>query len=104
MARYISTQLNRGQAPNGTQVVSEANLTETWKPALENYGMGWEVSEYQDVALITHEGSFDNYLSVIGFMPDQDIGFVILTNSEEAGGRLIDEGPYALIDLLLADE
>lgn len=104
MARYLSTQINRGQAPNGTQVVSEANLMETWKPVLEDYGMGWEVSQYEDVTLISHEGAFDNYLSIIGLLPDQEIGFVILTNSEEAGGRLIDEGPQALIELLLVDE
>jgi len=92
MALYISTQLNRGVAPNGTRVVSEENLTETWKPQLENYGMGWEVSKYEGVTLIAHEGSFDNYLSIIGF--------VILTNSEEASERLIEEGPRRLIDLL----
>ena len=40
MALYLSTQLNYGEAPNGTRVVSEKNLTETWKPDLEDYGMG----------------------------------------------------------------
>lgn len=103
MAAYISTQLQRGQAPNGERVVSEENLIETWKPDLENYAMGWEVSEYEEFLVISHEGSFDNYLSIIGFVPDLDIGFVILTNSEEAGGRLIDEGPTYLIDLWLSD-
>ena len=103
MAAYISTQLQRGQAPNGKRVVSEENLIETWKPDLENYAMGWEVSEYEEFLVISHEGSFDNYLSIIGFVPDLDIGFVILTNSEEAGGRLIDEGPTYLIDLWLSD-
>ena len=103
MAAYISTQLQRGQAPNGERVVSEENLIETWEPDLENYAMGWEVSEYEEFLVISHEGSFDNYLSIIGFVPDLDIGFVILTNSEEAGGRLIDEGPTYLIDLWLSD-
>ena len=101
MALYLSTQLNYGLAPNGTRVVSEKNLTETWKADLEYYGMGWEVKEYQGVELITHEGSFDNYLSVIGFMPELNIGFVILTNSEEAGERLIEESPAFLINLIL---
>ena len=104
MALYISTQLDRGQAPNGNQVVSEENLTETWKPDLENYGMGWEVISYEGVDIITHEGSYDNYLSIIGFIPELDIGFVILTNSEEASGRMIQDSPYFLVDLLLDDE
>ena len=104
MALYLSTQLNYGQAPNGTRVVSEKNLTETWKPDLEDYGMGWEAKEYQGVELIAHEGSYDNYLSVIGFIPDLNIGFVIFTNSDEAGEKLIEESPTFLIDLLLKNQ
>ncbi len=104
MALYLSTQLSYGLAPNGTRVVSEKNLTETWKANLENYGMGWEVKEYQGVELITHEGSFDNYLSIIGFMPELNLGFVILTNSEEASERLIEESPIFLIDLFLGEQ
>lgn len=103
MAYYISTQLHRGQAPNGMRVVSEENLIETWKPNLENYAMGWEASEYEGKFVISHEGSFDNYLSIIGFVPDLNIGFVILTNSEEAGARLVDEGPTLIIDLWMTD-
>ena len=53
------------------------------------------------MALIAHEGAYDNYLSVIGFIPELNIGFVILTNSEEAAERLIEESPTFLIDLLL---
>jgi len=104
MALYVSTQLNRGLAPNGKQVVSEENLAETWKPSLEAYGMGWEVISYEDIDIITHEGSYDNYLSIIGFIPELDVGFVILTNSEEASGRMIQDSPYFLVDLLLDDE
>ncbi len=103
MAYYISTQVQRGLAPNGARVVSEENLVETWKPDLENYAMGWEASQYAGVLVLSHEGSFDNYLSIIGFAPDLNIGFVILTNSEEAGERLVDEAPIFLIDLLLQE-
>ncbi len=104
MALYLSTQLNYGVAPNGRRIVSEKNLTETWKADLENYGMGWEVIEYQGVELISHEGSYDNYLSVIGFIPELDTGFVILTNSEEAAEKLIEESPAFLIDLFLENQ
>ncbi len=101
MAAYMLTQLRGGIAPNGTRVVSEENLAETWKPALENYGMGWESSEYEGITLISHEGSFDNFLSVIGFSPDLEMAFVVLTNAEDAGGRLIEELPTFLLDHFL---
>ena len=104
MALYVSTHLNHGQAPNGNRVVSEQNIAETWKPSLENYGMGWEVITYEGIDIITHEGSYDNYLSTIGFIPEFDIGFVILTNAEEASERMIKDSPSFLVDLLLDNE
>lgn len=100
MAKYVSTQMHQGVAPNGTRVVSAATLTETWKPSLEDYGMGWQNSSYSGYDVISHEGSFDNYLSVIGFVPELDMGFVVLTNSEEAGGDLIEGLPKFVIDYL----
>ena len=101
MALYIATQLNRGVAPNGNRVVSTENLEETWQPYLEGYGMGWETLTYEDVEMIFHTGAYDDFASVIGFLPEFDIGFVVLLNSEEAGENLIEESPYVLVDILL---
>jgi CubicO group peptidase (beta-lactamase class C family) len=100
MALFISTQLQQGVAPNGSRVVSAANLTETWRPHLESYGMGWETSHPQGVTLISHEGAFDNYLSVIGLLPEYNLGFVILANSEEAADEFIEEAPAFLVELV----
>lgn len=100
MGLYIQTQLNRGLAPNGTRVVSEENLTETWKPYLEDYGMGWEVKTHQGIEIIVHEGAYDDFVSVIGFMPDENLGFVILVNSEETG-EITEEAHLVLAELLV---
>lgn len=102
MALYVATQLNRGVAPNGNRVVSAGNLEETWQPYLEDYGMGWEIQEYKGVEMIFHTGAYDNFASVIGFIPEFDVGFVILLNSEEMGENLIEDAPYVLVELLLA--
>lgn len=99
MGFYIQTQLNRGLAPDGTRVVSEENLTETWKPYLENYGMGWEAKTHQDIEIILHEGAYDDFLSVIGFMPNENLGFVVLINSEETG-EITEEVHQVLAELL----
>lgn len=101
MALYIATQLNRGVAPNGNRVVSAENLAETWQPYLEEYAMGWEVQEYEEVEMIIHTGAYDDFISVIGFMPEFRVGFVLLLNSEEAGENLVEDAPYVLVDLLL---
>ena len=100
MGYYIQTQLRRGRAPDGQQVVSEENLSETWIPYLEDYAMGWDVKDYQGVKTIQHEGAYDDFISVIGFMPEENIGFVILVNSEMAGEDLIIEAPEVLAELL----
>ncbi len=98
MALYVIMQLNRGIAPDGNRAVSEENLSETWQPYLENYGMGWETQEYEGVEVIFHTGAFDDFASVIGFVPEFDVGFVILLNCEEAGENLIVDAPGVLVE------
>ncbi|MGD1850054.1 MAG: serine hydrolase domain-containing protein [Cyanophyceae cyanobacterium] len=100
MARYISTQVNGGVAPDGQSVVSTANLRETWQPRWGNYAMGWEVKEIQGISVVSHEGSYDNFLSIIGIIPSHDVGFVILTNSNEAATDLINDAPGLIVELL----
>jgi len=100
MALYVRTQLARGVAPNGIRVISETNLVEMWKPYLEDYAMGWERTTYQGMEILSHSGAYDNFVSVIGFLPDEDAGFVILINSEKAGDELVEDVPKALADIL----
>jgi CubicO group peptidase (beta-lactamase class C family) len=101
MGAYISTQLNQGLAPNGNRVVSAENLAETWVPYLENYAMGWEQLWYHEIEIISHTGAYDDFASVIGFIPEFDLGFVVLLNSEEAGYDLVEEIPYLIADFLV---
>lgn len=100
MALYVRTQMARGVAPNGKRVVSDANIVEMWTPYLENYALGWERITYQGMDIVSHTGAYDNFVSVIGFLPEKDAGFVILINSEKAGSDLVDAAPKALADIL----
>ncbi len=103
LALYMVTQLNRGIAPNGDRVVSADNLLETWQPYRENYALGWEVQTYAWVEIVAHDGAYDNFASVIGFVPELEVGFAILLNSELAGEELLATAPEVLVDLLLAE-
>jgi CubicO group peptidase (beta-lactamase class C family) len=96
MARWLQTQLADGVAPDGTRVVSAANLQRTRAPrvpippdpeapALLNdasryYAMGWEVGDYRGQPLIHHSGGILGYNSQVTFLPDAGLGVVILTN------------------------
>lgn len=88
MALYVQMLVNRGGAPDGTRLVSAAALEEMWRPRLEDYGLGWEIVEIEGRRLISHTGAFDGFTSVIGLLPEEGVGFVLLVNEEEAGGVL----------------
>jgi CubicO group peptidase (beta-lactamase class C family) len=100
MAKYVATQMNAGVAPNGTRVVSAENLRMTWEVQLEGYALGWDHVSYGNTAVIFHTGAFDNFVSVIGFLPDLDIGLVLLVNSEDAGYALSEDAIYDLVDFI----
>jgi len=94
MARYMSTQVNRGIAPDGTLVVREESLTETWQPQIADeeaggwYGLGWGIQTDEGVTVIYHEGSYDNFTSLLLFIPTAKSGMVLLTNVDDPGDFL----------------
>lgn len=85
MSRYLITEINTGVAPDGTRVVSEENLSETWEPQVAitsdiSYGLGWIVSDYKGLLVLSHDGNTFGFTTYMGFLPDAEIGFVIMTN------------------------
>jgi hypothetical protein len=79
----------------GRRVVSEANLTECWGPhvvepvadanhpaaAAYGYGMGWWNTVFTDgTRMVSHYGDIDGFLTWTMFLPDRDLGLVVLNN------------------------
>lgn len=100
MAQFIALQLNEGVTPAGQRIISTDTLYQTWQPELEGYGLGWQIEQYEATTIIYHTGFFDNFAAVIGFLPEYNLGFVLLTNAE-TGLDLTDDLPYVLVDFLL---
>ncbi len=48
------------------------------------YAMGWRVFDYAGHTLLFHGGAVQGYRGLIAFLPDQDVGIVVLWNSESA--------------------
>jgi hypothetical protein len=48
------------------------------------YGMGWNLWDYQGRKVITHGGGLDGMISRTAMMPEENLGMVILTNSENS--------------------
>jgi CubicO group peptidase (beta-lactamase class C family) len=85
MARYVLTELNQGVAPDGAQVVSAQNLGETWQPqipinATTSYGLGWFVDSYKGQPLLHHGGNTSGFSTDLAFLPEADLGIVVMTN------------------------
>ncbi|MGH2614673.1 MAG: serine hydrolase domain-containing protein, partial [Thermomicrobiales bacterium] len=85
LGRFVITQLQRGRTPDGTRVVTEANLNETWTPRVQiapdiSYGLGWIVTDYKQQPLLYHTGGTLGYNAEVAFLPEAGLGVAIVIN------------------------
>ena len=88
MTSWLRFLLRQG-VQDGKTLISSAALTTTWTPQIpisdaSGYGMGWFVNKWQGQRLIEHGGSITGYSAEVGLLPDSNIGFVVLTNTQSA--------------------
>lgn len=118
MARYIRFQLGGGTF-EGKQLLRPETLAEmhtpqTLIPITQDhrdaypdlhflaYGMGWEILDYHGRKVVQHSGSFDGMRARLSLIPEENAGFVILTNL--GWGNMLDAAlRNVLLDALLGD-
>jgi CubicO group peptidase (beta-lactamase class C family) len=93
MARYLLLELHRGKSSRGRRLVSESNVTKRWKPQARisekaYYGLGVVIQKPHGVTQIGHGGGTLGFNTNMFFLPDHDVGVVILTNSNGASAFL----------------
>jgi CubicO group peptidase (beta-lactamase class C family) len=49
----------------------------------ELYGLGWFIQDYSNHRLVMHDGGVNGYVSSVTLVPDQNLGIVILTNTDQ---------------------
>ncbi len=84
MAQWVRLMLNNGTY-NGKRIVSEKNFDELVHKQMSiggpiSYGLGWFLREWKGHKVVEHGGNIDGFNSQVAFMPDQKLGFVLLTN------------------------
>jgi CubicO group peptidase (beta-lactamase class C family) len=97
MAKWVALQLNKGKAGD-VQVISEASLAQIHSPQMvmpgardfteflpSSYAMGWMVQPYRGHLRIHHGGNIDGFSALVSFLPDDNIGMVVLTNMNGSG-------------------
>lgn len=84
MAQWLRLMLGGGQF-EGKRLVSEKNFAELIKPQMKiagsvSYGLGWFLREWKGHKVAEHGGNIDGFNAQVALMPDQRLGFVMLTN------------------------
>ncbi|HEY0428837.1 MAG TPA: serine hydrolase [Pyrinomonadaceae bacterium] len=100
LANWIRTQLGRGTF-EGKQIFSSDRSGEMWSlvtplrvsasPAptattrlFAGVGMGWFVQDYRGRKMVSHTGGLDGMISQTTLLPEENLGMVVLTNSESS--------------------
>ncbi|HEX8338113.1 MAG TPA: serine hydrolase, partial [Pyrinomonadaceae bacterium] len=99
MAEWVRLQLGRGTY-GGKRFFSADRSREMWTPHtivsgvsesaekfnptvhFNLYGLGWALSDYRGRKVVTHSGGLDGMTSRVALLPEENLGVVILTNSE----------------------
>jgi CubicO group peptidase (beta-lactamase class C family) len=89
MAQWLRLMLNDGVF-EGKRLVSEKNFKELIAVQHKvggnvNYGLGWFLRDWNNHKVVEHGGNIDGFNALVAMMPDQKLGFVMLTNISESG-------------------
>ncbi len=109
MARYLGIYLNHGQY--GTkQILSAEGIEELIRPEAKihemgryfgHYAMGWNNQGYGEARIVSHSGSLPDFGSLIALIPEQNKGFVLLYNTNNAIAKMtFDEMPLGAAERL----
>jgi CubicO group peptidase (beta-lactamase class C family) len=98
MSKWVMVQLNRGKLPDSDkrlfseeqsrQMWTGASFPEDWPVApqpgtgnkFSEYGMGWYIYDYRGARILEHFGGSTQTAAVV-LMPEQNMGFVLFSNS-----------------------
>ena len=112
--RWVQFHLNKGKVGE-KQVVSEAGQREVFTPSMfmrepmlsvqpdkqsiMSYGLGWFLETYRGHKLVHHGGAIDGFYFLNGFLPNDNIGVVVLTNL--AGTPFLQISMGYILDMIL---
>jgi CubicO group peptidase (beta-lactamase class C family) len=105
LGKWLRLQLGRGTF-EGKKIFSEAQSWQMWQPNtlqpisetdakasptrhFRAYGMGWGMYDYYGRKILNHSGGLDGMLSYTVLIPEENVGFVILTNNESPSFQIM---------------
>lgn len=102
MVKWAQFNLNKGQVAHGKSL-SLAAMNEIHRPQIsrgsrspwpefesENlYSFAWNTSKYRGATLVGHGGSIDGFTTSVYFIPERDVGVVVLTNGGDLAPDIV---------------
>ena len=84
MAQWVRFMLSGGTI-DGKRLVSEKGFNELVTKQINiagdvDYGLGWFLRRWNGHKVVEHAGNIDGFNAQVAMMPDQKLGFVLLTN------------------------
>jgi hypothetical protein len=92
MIRYVQLHINKGELGE-EQILSSGNAEQMQMPQMAirgtiqydelghtSYGMGFFVTSYRGRKLVHHGGGIDGFISLLSFIPSENVGMIVLTN------------------------
>lgn len=92
MMKWLELQLNQGNY-NNRQLINEGTLNSMQRPHIminhekpckqfyyPSYGLGWNIENYRGFTIVHHPGSTSGCQSIVSFIPEENIGIVVLAN------------------------
>jgi CubicO group peptidase (beta-lactamase class C family) len=87
MLKYVQMELDEGKLPDGTRYIAKDTLLARREPQVSigqdvTYGMGLTVTSTYGIPVVQHGGDLIGYHSDMMWLPDYNVGAVILTNGD----------------------
>ncbi|MGE0631719.1 MAG: serine hydrolase domain-containing protein [Pseudobdellovibrionaceae bacterium] len=87
LVKWVRLFLSNGKTTDGTQIISLATIEKMFQVESISTGelpvkycRGWFINEIAGHKLLWHGGNIDGYSSIASFMPDADLGVIVLVN------------------------
>jgi len=86
-SRWVLMELNKGRTPEGQPLISEANWSARYQPQVmvgedRHYGLGLFLDRQYGIPIASHGGDMLGFHSNMIWLPEQQLGLTILTNSD----------------------
>ncbi len=105
IARWMRMQLGHGSF-DGKQIVSREQIWDMWQPYtvmpisegafqanparnFQAYGLGFALYDWHGRKIVSHGGGLDGMISQLAIVPGENLGVIVLTNSESSASRYV---------------